>query len=143
MRNWALSILVTVTMVMAVAAIAVPLFHEEANQHAANYGNCHRQNVLRAIQTSNQLGDYNFKTTELTLLATLPHTKPTAKNAAILRAYSVYLASLRQDVASEQWVPLTNCTAAVSHAASYVPGPPIRFVRRLPGVTDMTVGVGQ
>lgn len=112
---------------------------------SAVYAECHRQNVSRITGNRNNNSQYKLWSAALTLFQYGESQagngpKPTNQEALLLTAL---LSAMTSQLHTESWTPLSDCTQATDHPATYVPPPAIPFSQQLPPLSAFTIGANE
>ena len=89
---------------------------------------CHRLNIVRANDNRNQFADYKFDQLFIHLIQDTSKAAP--KTHGQQRLTNEFLGGLKAQASAKEWIPLTNCPAAVYKAL--VAPTPIKFSHKYP-----------
>lgn len=112
-------------------------------QYEAALSSCIRLNIVRASDNRSHFADYHFFTLTTKLIANnLKHpTQPTT--AAQRKQAEDYIGSLRESASDKTWVPLTDCSVAVTNPIGFKIPQAIPFTTKLPPNSALNVAAQQ
>jgi hypothetical protein len=108
---------------------------------AAEYGLCHRQNLRSVNGNRNNYSTYKLWSSLLELLEFSADQPSSAKpNPRAAELYDAFLASMKTQVHTLAWTPLSNCEQSTDHPVSYAPPEAIPFSQQTPPLSAFTIG---